>query len=104
MSDADNIVSVKILDRSYKVKCPADEAQALYDAASYVNDQMRKVRQTGHISTTERVAVITALNISHEYQVLKKQEINQLGGMDERIRKLQNKISQFLTSKETETV
>ena len=101
MSDL-NIVTVKVLDRLYKVKCPPDQAQGLYDAADAVSLQMRNVRQTGHISTTERVAVVTALNLCYELIQLKKESTQNMLRMQSNINTLQQKISAFMTLEATE--
>ena len=77
MKDAeDHLVAVKILDRDYKVKCPADKTQALQESALYVDEQMRKMLQSTTVHSTDRVAIITALNLCHELMQLKKQKNN----------------------------
>ena len=37
-----NLISIKILDRNYQIKCPSDQAQALQEAVTYVEEEMRK--------------------------------------------------------------
>lgn len=61
-----DILSIKILDRKYNIRCPNDQAEALQKSAYYLDSQMRKVRQSAKVMSTDRVAVVTALNISHE--------------------------------------
>lgn len=100
MSDSENIISIRILDRDYKIKCPPDEAQELQAAARYVDDQMRKVRSSGSVTSTDRVAVVTALNVSHELMSLKKQKNNYIDMMNTRISDLQGRIQNFLTAQE----
>lgn len=101
MSDAkDNTLSVTILGRSYKIKCPPNQAQELQESAHYVDEQMRKVQQASNINSTDRVAVVTALNICHELIQLKKQKNNYIEIMNQRIQDLQHRIENFLATSE----
>ena len=64
-SDNDNL-SVNILDRNYNIRCPKDQASALNESAKYLDNQMRKMRSSNQVMSTDRVAVVTALNVAHE--------------------------------------
>ena len=66
MSDEPVPISVEILDKEYMVSCPAEEKSALLESARMLNDRMRQVRDSGKVFGTERMAVITALNVIHE--------------------------------------
>ena len=66
-----NTVSVDILDKEYQVACPAEEELALTQAARYLDQHMRDIRSTGKVIGLERVAIMAALNISHELLALK---------------------------------
>jgi cell division protein ZapA len=59
-------VSVKILDKEYKVACPAEQETELTLSAKYLDKQMRGIRDTGKVIGLERIAVMAALNISYE--------------------------------------
>ena len=59
-------VSVHILDKEYQVACPAEQEAKLIVSASYLVRQMRTIRETGKVIGLERIAVMAALNISHE--------------------------------------
>ncbi len=65
MSQA-NTVSVKILDKEYQVACPPEQQSELVVSASYLDKQMRSIRDSGKVIGLERIAVMAALNISHE--------------------------------------
>ena len=65
--DAGSIsVSVEILDKEYMVACPPDEREALLESARMLNERVRQVRDGGKVLGTERMVVITALNLIHE--------------------------------------
>ena len=69
-----NTVSVDILDKEYQVACPPNEEAALTQAARYLDQHMRDIRSTGKVIGIERVAIMAALNISHELLALKTGE------------------------------
>jgi cell division protein ZapA len=58
--------NVQILEKDYLVGCPEEEKPALVAAAKYLDRRMREIRDGGKVIGTERIAVITALNIAHE--------------------------------------
>lgn len=66
MEDQPKPISVQILDKDYLVGCPEDEKVALTAAARFLDGKMREMRDSGKVIGTERIAVITALNLAHE--------------------------------------
>jgi len=95
MSDALPI-SVSILDKDYKIACPAGEQPALLASAKYLDGKMREVRDSGNIMGSERVAVITALNITNDY-LSSRQVQKELGDeLPPRLKTLESKINQAL--------
>lgn len=67
MANANTQVTVRILERDYQVACAADEREALLKAADYLSRQMAEVRDSGRVVGMERIAVMVALNLAHEY-------------------------------------
>lgn len=89
--------TVIILDREYKVSCPEDEHDALLASARYLDEQMRTIRDSGKVIGLERIAVMAALNITHE--MLQKPAVkgNKKSSIDEeRIGTLIDKIDRTL--------
>ncbi len=84
-----HLVTVNIFDRDYKIKCHPEEAHQLEEAAKILDGQMRKTQQGAVTINVERLAVVTALNMSHELARLKIQ-----------IEKLSHKIRNALVSEE----
>jgi cell division protein ZapA len=66
MSKQPNTVEVKILDKEYLVACPDDAKDALLNAAGHLDTKMREIRASGKVFGTERIAVMAALNITHD--------------------------------------
>ncbi|MDN5865200.1 MAG: cell division protein ZapA [Gammaproteobacteria bacterium] len=67
MAKANTQVTVRILERDYQVACPPEEREALLNAADYLSQQMAEVRDSGRVVGMERIAVMVALNLAHEY-------------------------------------
>ena len=67
MNDNDAIpVTIKILEKEYKISCPQGEHESLLVSAKNVNDNMEKVRKSGKALSADRVAVMAAINIAHD--------------------------------------
>jgi len=95
MSDAQPI-SVSILDKDYKIACPAGEQPALLASAKYLDSRMREVRDGGNIMGSERVAVITALNITNDFLSSSQIDRGISQELSPRLKNLELKISQVL--------
>jgi len=65
-------VTVKLLDKEFRVACKEGEEQALLAAAELLNERMREVRDSGKVFGPDRIAVMAALNLTHE--LLQQQE------------------------------
>ncbi len=59
-------VSVRILDKEYKVACPADERTDLLDSAEILNAKMLEIRDSGRVVGLDRIAVMAALNMAND--------------------------------------
>ena len=59
-------IDVNIMGREYRVACKPEEQAELLEAVAHVDRQMREIRDTLKINNAERVAVMTALNVTNE--------------------------------------
>jgi len=59
-------LDVTILDRELRVTCPDEGRAELLDAVTYLDKKMREIRDAGKIASIERIAIMAALNITHE--------------------------------------
>jgi len=85
-------VSVRIMDKEYVVACPYDERSALLDAAEFLNGRMREIRDTGKVVGLDRIAVMAALNLAHEYLKGKDRESKLDNGVGQRVRALRERV------------
>ena len=61
-----NTVDVDIMGREFRVVCPVEEREELLQAVAYLNKRMREIRDSGKVVGSERIAIMAALNITHE--------------------------------------
>jgi len=91
------MVTVRILDREYQVVCKPEERKGLMEAALYLDAQMRQIRDSGKLTSVEKIAVMCALNFSDELLKLKQQTADHEEQVDQRIldlaRRLDSKAS-----------
>ena len=59
-------VEVKILDKEYLIACSEEAQVQLERAAKHLDTKMREIRASGKVHGTERIAVMAALNITHD--------------------------------------
>ncbi len=88
-------VIVRIMDKDYHIACPASERGNLERAADYLDKKMRDIRRSGKIIGAERVAVMAALNITHELHA-NQRNATQDNDSSEQIQQLVARVEQSL--------
>lgn len=59
-------VTLNIHGKEYRIACADNERDTLLQAAQLLDQQMRKIHETGKVSGNDRIAVMAALNIAHD--------------------------------------
>ena len=59
-------LDISIMGRNYKDACAEEEREALLQAVSYIDRKMNEIKVAGKVASLERIAVMAALNITHE--------------------------------------
>lgn len=96
MTDRMSRVSVRILEKEYQVACLPEERSDLLDSAEYLNVRMREIRDAGNIVGLDRVAVMAALNLSHE--LLKQRDRGDAAAeVGQRVRQLRERVELALS-------
>jgi cell division protein ZapA len=60
-------VTISLLGREFRVGCPEGEEKQLAASVDYLNRKLKEVRDTGKVVGNERIAIMAALNIAHEF-------------------------------------
>jgi cell division protein ZapA len=59
-------VTVKILEKDYRIACASNHKESLEDSAALLNDKMLEIRSSGKVIGSDRIAVMAALNLAHD--------------------------------------
>lgn len=78
MSSKPKTLDISLMGRTYKVACADEERSALLSSAAYLDRKMNEIKTAGKVTSLERIAVMAALNITHELLTGK----NDSGGFD----------------------
>ncbi len=73
MSKSSSPVSLTIMGKEYKIACEDEARDTLIRSASELDEQMRKMRDSGKVAGPDRIAVMAALNLAHELQQMRNQ-------------------------------
>lgn len=88
-------VKVSILGRDFFVACDEAQRESLDAAASFLDTQMRSIRDSGKVMGVERCAVMAALNISYELLDL-REEAGDVSHVRDRIKTISEKIDSVM--------
>ncbi len=89
-------ITIHILDKEYMISCSEDERHDLQRSADYLDAKMREIRDSGKIIGSDRIAVMAALNISHELLAQDGGTSKASPSVGTRIRSIQEKIDDAL--------
>jgi len=91
-------VDVNIMGRDFTVSCTDEERPGLINAVNFLDKKMRDIRDSGKVIGVERIAIMTALNLSHELLNSKSGNID-VGDIKRRIALMQDQIDQVCAAK-----
>jgi cell division protein ZapA len=96
MSQKSQPVSLNIMGKEYKIVCEPEEQDDLVRSAQQLDLQMRKMRDAGKVSGSDRIAVMVALNLAHELQLLKTQNALLNRNLNDCLARMSQKIENVL--------
>ncbi len=79
--------------RDFTVSCTDEERPGLLNAVNFLDKKMRDIRDSGKVIGVERIAIMTALNLSYELLNSKSGDVN-IGDIKRRISMMQDQIDQ----------
>lgn len=93
-------LDVTIMGREFRVACPQDEQQALLDSVTYLDKKMREIRDAGKVVGVERIAIMAALNIAHEFLGTRLAGSFDIGEYKRRMQSMQAQIEQAMADQD----
>jgi cell division protein ZapA len=88
-------VDVNIMGREFTVSCTDEERPGLMNAVNYLDRKMKDIQATGKIVGADRIAVMAALNITHELLNAKSGSFD-IGDFKRRIDSMQEQIDEVM--------
>jgi cell division protein ZapA len=59
-------LTINVMGREFRVACPEGEEKQLLASVDFLNRRLRDVKDTGKVVGNDRIAMMAALNITHE--------------------------------------
>jgi len=91
-------VSINILGKDYRIACSEDEQETLIQSAQDLDEQMREIRDSGTVNGIDRIAVLAALNLTHELHQAQTKHNNPKSYISDQLSNLRHKIENVLES------
>jgi len=85
-------VTVRILDKEYRIACAPEEQHGLLDSARLLDERMRDVRQKGRVIGSDRIAVMAALNLVYDLM----RERDTIKNQHHRLQAIQDRLSEAI--------
>jgi cell division protein ZapA len=93
-------LNINIMGRDFSIACPASEEEEIQLAAAYLDKKIQEIKAEGKIVDTERIAIIAALNVTHELLMLRNGTGFDIDEFKRRIISLKKKVDEVMTKKE----
>lgn len=88
--------NVRILDREFQINCSEEERDDLLDAARFLDLRLRDARDRGPSLNMEKLAIMTALNISDSLLKAERELQQRSEQVDDRLNQLTDRLSRQL--------
>jgi cell division protein ZapA len=96
MSQSPEPVTVRIVDREYRVMCTPEQRRTLMESALFLDQQMREIRDSGKVSSMDKIAVMAALNLAEEVLKLRNDMQERRDHVDARVSDLADRLDRAL--------
>jgi len=91
-------VALRLIDREFLIACAPEERDGLLEAAGFLDRKMRELRANAKAPSFERLAVLTAISVAHEFLSLRKQHDNREQRLSDGLAALRGKLDAALDS------
>ncbi|MFD0913737.1 MULTISPECIES: cell division protein ZapA [Methylophilus] len=90
-------IDIEIMGRAFSVTCTDEERDVIVQAVGYLDGKMREIRDAGKMVSVERIAIMAALNITHELLNTRSDGVD-VGDVKKRITTMQQQMDEVLSS------
>ena len=91
-------VALRLIDREFLIACAPEERDGLLEAAGFLDRKMRELRANAKAPSFERLAVLTAISVTHEFLALRKKHEGQEQRLSDGLATLRSKLDAVLES------
>jgi cell division protein ZapA len=89
-------VALRLIDREFLIACSPGEREGLLEAAGFLDRQMRELKANAKAPSFERLAVLAAISVTHDFLILRKQHENQEQRLSDGLATLRSKLDAAL--------
>ncbi|RUO80800.1 cell division protein ZapA [Idiomarina tyrosinivorans] len=90
-------MDITLLDRNYRVSCPQGQESALQESVDLLDEKLRQTKTATQLTNVEQIAVMTALNLCHEWMQEQREQSERTAKLEEKIQLLQATIEQAMS-------
>jgi cell division protein ZapA len=94
--DAAEPVSVQILGKEYLIACPPAERDDLQKAAALLAAKLKEIRDAGKIIGTDRLLIMTALNMANELAKLQARDEHRGAELGAKVKQMRERVERAL--------
>jgi len=89
-------MDITLMERSYRISCPAGQEVALQQAADKLNQKLAETKTQTKLTNPEQIAVMTSLNLCHEWMQQESEQNKRIQVLEEKISLLQETLEQVM--------
>ncbi|MCC7549727.1 MAG: cell division protein ZapA [Burkholderiales bacterium] len=88
------VIEVSLLERKFQIACKPEEETGVRQAVEYLDRRMRELRDGKKVVGYDRIAIMVALNITHELLSLRLGNGFDMGTLKRRMQQMAARIDQ----------
>ncbi|MBU6459371.1 MAG: cell division protein ZapA [Proteobacteria bacterium] len=89
-------LTVLVMGREFRISCPENEREALLASVDMLNSRMLDIKKAGGVPGNERVAILAALQIAHEFYSRKVSKSLDVAEIQSKIKAMQGNLDSVI--------
>ena len=89
-------VALRLIDREFLIACAPEEREGLLEAAQYLDRKMRELRTNTKAAGFDRLTVLAAISVTHEFLTSRKQHTGVDQGLTDDLAAIRRKLEAAL--------